>query len=356
MEHVGCDEVRMDRIGNVVGRVGTGERPILLYNGHMDTVGPANLEHWKRNPFAAEYEKGVLYGLGAMDMKGALAAMIHSVPAIKRFAPKLKGTLYLVNVVQEEPAEGLGMKVLIEQEGIKPDYIVIGEATSLQVSRGQRGRVELCVTTHGRSSHASAPNQGSNAINAAARLIFETELLGPKLGRDPFLGDGTLAVTQIESVAGSRNAVPDTCRFWVDRRLTIGETEAKALAELQQIVARERLDAEIAVSTYEMTSYKGYRCTVRDSYPPWVLPEDHRLTQAVSHAVRSALGYKPRLLRWLFSTDGVYTMGVAGIPTVGFGPGEERFAHTVDDQVSASDLVSATQVYATLALQMLGGA
>ena len=355
MRRVGCDDVFVDRIGNVVGRIGTGEPPALLYNGHMDTVGPANLEHWRRDPYAAEVEGGVLHGLGAVDMKGALASMVYSVPAVKASASRLKGTLYLVGVVQEEPAEGLGMRVLIEEEGIKPDFVVLGEATDLQVSRGQRGRVEIRVTTHGRSCHACSPEQGRNAVNAAARLIFETELLGPRLGNDPFLGPGSLAVTQIESVSGSRNAVPDTCTFYVDRRLTLGETEARALAELQQIVARERLDAEIVVSEYEITSYTGYRHKVRDSYPPWVIPDDHFLVQAVSQAVRQSLGYRPRLERWAFSTDGVYTMGVAGIPTVGFGPGDERFAHTVDDQVRIDDLVSAAQVYAALAVQILGG-
>lgn len=355
MRRVGCDDVFVDRIGNVVGRLGTGEPPVLLYNGHMDTVGPANLEHWARDPFAAEVEKGILYGLGAVDMKGALASMAYSVPAIQASAPRLKGTLYLVGVVQEEPAEGLGMRVLIEEEGIRPDFVVLGEATGLHVSRGQRGRVEMRVTTHGRSSHACSPERGRNAVNAAARFIFETELLAPRLGSDPFLGPGSLAVTQIESVSGSRNAVPDTCIFYVDRRLTLGETEAKALAELQQIVARERLDAEIVVSEGEIVSYTGYRCTVRDSYPAWVIAEDHKLVQAVSQSVRQALGYRPRLERWAFSTDGVYTMGVAGIPTVGFGPGSERFAHTSDDQVPIDDLVAASQVYATLAVQMLGG-
>jgi putative selenium metabolism hydrolase len=354
MRRVGFGHVFLDRIGNVVGRIGTGDPPILLYNGHMDTVTPGDLAQWKRDPYAAEVEDGVLYGLGAMDMKGALAAMVYSAPVIKARSPQLKGTLYVVGVVQEEPAEGLGMKVLVEEEGIRPDFVVLGEATGLQISRGQRGRVEIRVTTHGRASHASAPGQGRNAINAAARIIFETELLAPRLLTDPFLGPGSLAVTQIDSVSGSRNAIPAVCTFYVDRRLTLGETEAKALAEIQQIVARDRLKADIAVSEWDISSYTGYRARVRDSYPAWVVPEDHRLVQAVSQAVKQTLGYKPRLERWAFSTDGVYTMGVAGIPTIGFGPGDEKNAHTVDDQVKVDDLVAAAQVYAALAAQMLG--
>lgn len=208
MRRVGFDHVFLDRIGNVVARIGTGEPPILLYNGHMDTVLPGDLSQWKRDPYAAEVKDGILHGLGAMDMKGALAAMVHSAPAVRAQSPQLKGTLYVVGVVQEEPAEGMGMKVLVEEEGIRPDFVVLGEATGLQISRGQRGRVEIRVTTHGRSSHASSPGQGRNAINAAARIIFETELLAPRLLSDPFLGPGSLAVTQIDSVSGSRNAIP----------------------------------------------------------------------------------------------------------------------------------------------------
>lgn len=354
MRHAGFDHVFRDRIGNIVGRIGTGEPPILLYNGHMDTVTPGDLKQWKRDPYAAEVKDGVLYGLGAMDMKGALAAMVHSVPAFKAQSPQLKGTLYVVGVVQEEPAEGMAMKSLVEEEGIRPDFVVLGEATNLQISRGQRGRVEIRVTTHGRASHASSPGQGRNAINAAARIVFETELLIPRLFTDPFLGPGSLAVTQIDSVAGSRNAIPVACTFYVDRRLTLGETEAKALAEIQQIAARERLKADIAVSEWDVESYTGHRTKVRDSYPAWVIPEDHKLVQSMSHAVKQTLGYRPRLERWAFSTDGVYTMGAAGIPTIGFGPGEEKNAHTVDDQVKVDDLVAAAQVYAALAAQMLG--
>lgn len=354
MRRLGWQDVFTDRIGNVVGRLGSGEPPILLYNGHMDTVGPGDPGQWTRDPYAAALEKGVIHGLGAVDMKGALAAMAYAAPAILAHAPRLKGTLYLVGVVQEEPAEGLGMKVLFEEEGIRPDFVVLGEATNLQVSRGQRGRVEIRVTTHGRSCHACSPEQGHNAINAAARIIFETELLATKFMPDPFLGSGTLAVTQIESMAGSRNAIPAACTFYLDRRLTLGETEAKALAEIQHIVARERLKADVAVSEWDIVSYTGYRAHVRDSYPAWVVSEDHPLVQAVTQAVRQTLGYRPRLERWAFSTDGVYTMGVAGIPTVGFGPGDERLAHTVEDQVRVEDLVAAARVYAALAVRMLG--
>jgi putative selenium metabolism hydrolase len=353
MQRVGFAEVTTDRTGNVIGRIGSGLGPKLLYNGHMDTVSVTNPGSWPRDPYGAEIEEGVLYGLGACDMKGALAAMVYGVKALVDADVELGGDLYVVGVVQEEPCEGLAMRVLVEEEGLRPDFVVLGEATNLQISLGQRGRIELKLTAQGRSCHASAPERGENAIYAAARLIFGVELLAPRLADDAFLGQGSLSITQIESTSASRNAVPDRCAFYIDRRLTMGETEAKALAEIQSIIAREGVKAKVEVTEYRAISYTGYQCKGKEYYPAWVMAEDHPLVQAVARAVKQTLGYKPRVGKWDFSTDGVYTMGVAGIPTVGFGPGEERYLHTVDDQVRLADIVKAARVYAQLAVEIL---
>ncbi|MFQ6059431.1 MAG: YgeY family selenium metabolism-linked hydrolase [Anaerolineae bacterium] len=354
MRRVGFPRVRHDRIGNVIGRLGddTGRR--LIYNGHMDTVSVSDPASWAREPYGAQIEGGVLYGLGACDMKGALAAMVYGAKALIDAGVQLAGELCVVGVVQEEPCEGLAMRVLIEEEGLGPDFVVLGEPTDLQIKRGHRGRVEMKVTVRGRSCHAATPRRGRNAIYDAARLIFGVELLAPQLASDPFLGRGSIAVTQIDSSAASRNAIPDTCSFCIDRRLTLGETEAKALAEIRGIIAREGVQARVNVAEYEAISYTGYECRTREYYPPWALDQDHPLVQATSKAVRETLGYRPKVGQWAFSTDGVYTMGKANIPTVGFGPGEERFAHTVDDQIRLDDVVAAARVYARLAVELLG--
>jgi len=354
MRRVGFPRVRRDRIGNVVGCLGASTGPRLIYNGHMDTVGVSDPTAWTRDPYGAQIEGGILYGLGACDMKGALAAMVYGAKALIDAGIKLAGELCVVGVVQEEPCEGLAMQVLIEEEGVRPDFVVLGEPTNLQIKRGQRGRLEMKVTVRGRSCHASTPEQGRNAIYDAARLIFGIELLAPQLANDPFLGQGSIAVTQIDSSAASRNAIPDTCILYIDRRLTLGETEAKALAEIQGIIAREGVEARVQVSEYRATSYTGYECKAREYYPPWALDQDHPLVQATVRAIRNTLGYRPRIGQWAFSTDGVYTMGKANIPTVGFGPGEERFAHTVDDQIRLADVVAAARVYARLAVEVLG--
>ena len=353
---VGVDDVRVDAIGNVVARLGQGSGSKLLYNGHMDTVGVGDRSAWRRDPFGAEMKRGVIHGRGAADMKGALAAMVYAAKLLVDSGARLTGDLYVAGVVQEEPCEGLAMRYLVEEEGIRPDWVVFGEPSNLQLARGHRGRVELRVTTHGRSCHAATPHLGENAIYAAARVIVGIELLGAQLGFDSFLGGGSTAVTRIESTASSNNAIPDSCTLCIDRRLTGGETEAKALTEVKRIIAREGISAQVDVAEYEATSYTGYICRAREAFAYWVTPENAPLVVQASRTVERVLGYVPTAGRWEFSTDGAYTSGVAGIPTIGFGPGEERYVHTVDERIRADDVVAAAEVYAQLAIDMLGTA
>jgi putative selenium metabolism hydrolase len=354
MRRVGFAKIWTDRIGNVIGQVGTGNGPTLVLDGHMDVVDVGDPARWRHPPYDGVIEGGILYGRGACDMKGGLAAMVYGVGALLEAGVQLAGDLYVVGVVQEEPCEGLAMQALVEKEGIHPDYVVLGEPSDLQVRLGHRGRVEMQVKVQGKAAHASAPGLGNNAIHNAARLVFGIELLAPRLANDSFLGQGTVAVTEIGSEAASRNAVPDCCTFYIDRRLTLGETERKALAEIQTIIDTEEVDAEVKVTEYRSTSYVGYQSQFRNVFPAWAMPQDHPLVQATVRSVRETLGYRPRLSPWSFSTDGTYTAGVANIPTVGFGPGEERYAHTQDEQIRLNDVVDAARVYARLALELLG--
>jgi putative selenium metabolism hydrolase len=358
MRAVGFRDVAMDRIGNVVGRMGSpghGSGPVLLFDGHMDTVGASNPSAWQHDPFGAEIEKGVLYGLGACDMKGALAAMVYAGTLIAESHLPLKGDLVIACVVQEEPCEGLAVRVLVEEEGVRPDWVVLGEPTSMNIARGQRGRVEFQVTAHGRACHASQPELGENAVYAASRLIFGMELLSGNLGHDRFLRAGSLAVTHIQSEAGSHNVVPDRCSFILDRRLTLGESEAKALAEVQSVIAREGVRADVQVTEYRSTSFTGYAASQREYFPAWATDENHPLVQALERAAREESGARPKITRFPFSTDGIYTAGVLGVPTVGLGPGDEKLAHTADEHVRLDDVIQAAHIYARLAASLLAG-
>lgn len=354
MTRLNFHDVRVDRIGNVVGRIGPGHGPTLMLNAHMDTVRVSDAESWSRDPFGADVEDGVLYGLGAADMKAGLAAMVYGAALLRDAGVTLGGDVVVACVVQEEQCEGLGTKVLIEEEGVRPDWVVLGEPSGLSVSRGQRGRLEMRVVARGRSAHAANPKLGENAIYIAARLVFGLELLAGQLGEDDFLGPGTLAVTDITSSAVSRNAVPDRCELIIDRRLTLGENETKALAEVQRVIGREGVEASVEVTAYEATSYTGYECRTREFYPAWVMAEDHSLVKATVQAAQTRLGYRPQIGCWGFSTEGVYTAGVAGIPTIGFGPGGEQCAHIADEYVRLDEVQVAAEVYAKLAADLLG--
>ncbi len=355
MESVGIRDVRIDKIGNVIGRIGSGSGKKLLLDGHMDTVTPGDLSAWHHDPFGAEIVDGVLYGRGAMDMKGSLAAMIYGVKALLDSGVRLSGDLYLAIVVQEEPSEGASIKAMMEESGLEPDFVIIGEPSGLNVSPGHRGRVAIEVSVHGRSCHASSPEEGVNAIYSAARMIFSIELLPAQFLSDPSLGSGSISVTSIHSIeTGSRNVIPDLCTFVVDRRLTLGETVEKALGEIQQVIVREAANAEAKVVEYDEETYTGYKLHVREAYPAWLMQPDHPLVKSALKGAARALGFKPKLVPWRFSTDGAYTMGVAGIPTVGFGPGEEKLAHTADENIRVVDVLKAAEAYAYMAVEILG--
>lgn len=353
MERLGFDAVWIDPVGNVIGRIGSGAGPVLLFNGHMDTVGIGDPAAWTHDPFGGEVVEGRLYGRGAVDMKGPLAAMVYGAWLFRERIRAVRGTLYVVGVVQEEPREGRAMQALLEENDIRPDAVLLGEPSNFRVMRGHRGRLEIRVITRGRACHASNPAAGENALYAAARIIFGIELLAATLPADPVLGPGTIAVTHIETVSASRNAIPDRAEMVIDRRLTLGETEVKALAEVQSVVQKEGVRAEVFVPEYEVTSYTDYRMQGREYYPTWLIPEDHPFLRQVIRGAEKALGSKPGVGVWAFSTDGVFTMGEAGIPTVGFGPGDEALAHTADEHIPVRDLLRAVEAYAAIANEVL---
>ena len=326
----GITDVQVDAIGNVIARVGDGDGPTLLYDAHMDTVLTADPDAWQFDPLSATIEDDTLYGLGACDMKGSIAGMVYAARRLVETGIQLRGTLILAFVVQEEPCEGGALKTYVQQGGTKPDWVLLGEPSDLNIKRGHRGRVLFKVTVHGKSSHGSRPDLGKNAITAASRLVFGMDMMGDLI-EDPFLGAGTVAVTRIESRAASNNAIPDLCWFFVDRRLTLGETVARAQNQIENMIEREGIAAEVEVVEYRAESYTGYELVQREAFNPWALDEEHPLVVGLTKSAKAALGHTPDIGRWAFSTDGVYSMAEAGIPTVGFGPGDPDLAHAVNE-------------------------
>jgi putative selenium metabolism hydrolase len=354
MELVGLEAVHADRAGNVVGRLGSGSAPVLVFNGHTDCVGAGDTEAWTRDPFGALLEDGIVYGRGACDMKGPLAALVYGAKLLKDARRPRQGTLYVVGVVQEETCEGLGMRLLMEEEGLNPDYVVLGEPSNLAVALGQRGRVEMRITTRGKASHGSAPERGDNAIYKMARIALGVEALNGALAEDPVLGKGSINLAMI-SGGDDRIVVPETCTAYLDRRLARGENETIAVQEIGKIAKEVGVTAEVEVLNYRSQSYTGLPCEARLVFPAWATRRNHRLARAAFAATGSVVGHAPESIIWRFSTDGAYTAGVAGIPTIGFGPGEERYAHTADDQIRMADVVTAAHVYAQLGILLLDG-
>lgn len=361
MRQVGFDQVYRDEAGNAVGRLGSGPLTIL-YDGHIDTVGIGDPTAWTHDPYAGKVEGDRVYGLGTVDEKAAVAAMVYGAAIIRRLGLGGDYTLYVVGTVQEEDADGLAAGKFVEHlaatTGRRPDLAVLGEPTDLAVYRGHRGRCEIKVTVKGRACHASAPERGDNAIYKMGRVLEGIQRLAGRLKDDPFLGPGSITVTRIESKSGSLNAVPDECTIYLDRRMTWGETPESSLAELRAIVdglgppdpgagpgvgAR---GAEVTLLEYDAVSHTGHPMRMSKQYPTWVTPRDHPAVTAGVRAAEELFGTRPPVGKWVFSTDGVSLAGVHGIPTIGYAPGNEVLAHTVNEWVAVEQLVRAAAFYA----------
>lgn len=346
MNQLGYDEVRTDDMGNVIGRIGDG--PVkIVWDAHMDTVGVGAREAWPHDPFVGKVEDGIVYGRGASDNKGAIAAQVYGGRlAAERRLDATDVTVYVVGTVMEEDCDGLALGYVLSEVLDDVSAVVLGECTNLAVYRGHRGRMEMNITTKGVSAHASAPERGENAITAMAPLILEIDELNGRLAHDPFLGPGSIAVTKVECETASLNAIPDSCTIYLDRRLTEGETRESAVEEVRSLPSA--VDAAVEVLTYAEPSYAGLVRETEKYFPTWVLDEQHPLVRAGVAAGETALGAHPATGKWTFSTNGVSSAGRLGIPTIGFGPSEERWAHSVQDQCPIDHLVKAAAFYAAL--------
>ncbi len=344
-EKLGFDEVFFDRLGNVIARIGTGPFKILL-DGHFDCVGVGDPASWDFDPFVGKHEDGKVWGRGAVDELPAVACMAYGAKILAERGLPEGVSLYLSSTVMEEDCDGYCLLHMIEKEGIKPHVVIIGEPTDLGVYRGQRGRVEATITTHGKSVHAAQCDLGVNALYKMAPIISDIEALNKTLPNDEFLGKGTVTVSCIECTTPSLNAVPDSAKIYIDRRVTTGETVETTLAELRSLPNLG--DATVELLEYDVTSWRGERAHQEKFFPTWVLAEDHPAVQSVAGAVESVIGAPPRISRWSFSTNGVASMGRHGIPSVGFAPGLEELAHTTEEWVAVNDLVKATAVYSLI--------
>lgn len=348
MKKFGYDEVRFDKMGNTIGRIGNGKK-VIVFDSHIDTVGIGDPSEWKWDPFIGKVEDGILYARGACDEKNSTPGMIYGL-AIARDLGLLDGwtAYYFGNM--EEWCDGIAPNTFVEVDPkVKPDFVVIGEPTKMNVYRGHKGRLEMKVTAKGRSAHAASNHLGDNAIYKLLPIIAGIRDLEPKLGDHEFLGHGKITVSDMHVKTPSLNAVPDEAIIFIDRRMTFGETKEMVKKQVEDLIPAEFKDTvKLEELFYDEPSYTGFVFPVDKYFPAWALEEEHPLVKAGQEA-RTKIGLpEAASSKWNFSTNGIYWAGKAGIPSIGFGPGDEETAHTVRDSVSLEDMVKATEFYAIL--------
>lgn len=352
MNKLGFDETRFDKMGNVLGRIGNGPK-VIVFDSHIDTVGIGDPAEWEWDPFKGKIENGRLYARGACDEKGSTPGMIYGL-AIARDLGLLEGytAYYFGNM--EEWCDGIAPNAFVEVDPkVKPDFVVIGEPTKMRVYRGHKGRIELKITAYGKSAHAASHYLGDNAVYKMMAVITQIRELDRRfrlgMGSHPIQGHPSIAVTDVSARTASINAVPDQFTIYLDRRITSNEPREEVIQQIKGLIP-DYLQDEIHVEElfYDEPSYTGFVFPVSKYYPAWLLDDNHPLTQAGQATIEALWGESRPLGTWDFSTNGTYWAGKAGIPSIGFGPGDEKTAHMRDENVPLDEVVAATEFYALL--------
>lgn len=348
MKHMGFDSVTMDRYGNVIGCI-KGNRPgkKLLFDGHIDTVPVSDPAEWQYPPFAAEIHDGKIYGRGTSDMKGAVAAMTCAAANFAKDTGRdFAGEIYVAGVVHEECFEGVAAREI--SSAVHPDYVVIGEASQLDLKIGQRGRAEIVLETFGKPCHSANPEKGINAVYKMAQVIEAIRTLEPT--RHPVLGNGILELTDIKSAPyPGASVVPEYCRATYDRRLLVGETKESVLAPINALLEKlmaddPQLKVKASYAVGHEKCHTGNEIEGERFFPGWLYDENEAFVQDVYTQLKD-MGYTPSIMQYNFCTNGSHYAGEAGIKTLGLGPSQENLAHTLNEYVEIDQLAKVTDCY-----------
>ena len=386
MEKVGFDKVEIDPMGNVLGYMGSG-KTLIGYDAHIDTVGLGKLSNWNFDPYEGYENETEIGGRGTSDQLGGIVSAVYGAKVMKDLGLLSdKYRVVVTGTVQEEDCDGLCWQYIINEDKVRPEFVVSTEPTDGGIYRGQRGRMEIRIDVKGVSCHGSAPERGDNAIYKMSDILQDVRALNeneaadgkavkglvkmldekynPEWREANFLGRGTVTVSEIFFTSPSRCAVADSCAVSLDRRMTAGETWESCLDEIRALPAVKKYGDDVVVSMYEYSrpSYKGLVYPIECYFPTWVIPEDHKVTKALEEAYKNLYGSarigteetaemrkaRPLTDKWTFSTNGVSIMGRNGIPCIGFGPGAEAQAHAPNEKTWKQDLVTCAAVYAAL--------
>ena len=327
---LGFHDVRNDEVGNVIGVAkGRGEKPAVMVNSHMDVVDVGDVSTWEHDPFAADISDGFLHGRGAMDIKGPLALQTYA--AAHFIQQPAAGDVIVAHTVLEERG-GWGMASLMAGGELRPGAIIIGEATNGDICIGHRGRAEVIIELQGTAGHASAPERARNPLHGMPGIIRALEEFALTLDTDPALGRSTAAPTMVETLPRSRNVIPDRARIVLDWRVLPGMLPDAALNRVRDHLARialpDGVTLEVRFSTEHQHTWTGLDEERRMFTPGFYMDPADPVVRAAAKSITTATGRAPQIRPWTFATDGGHSRGVHGIPTIGFAPGEERYAHT----------------------------
>ena len=348
MKQMGFDEVTVDKYGNIIGCI-KGNRPgkKVLFDGHIDTVPVTEEAEWLYPPFAAEIHDGKIYGRGTSDMKGAVAAMTCAASNYAKDTGKdFAGEIYVAGVVHEECFEGVAAREI--SKNVRPDYVVIGEASQLNLKIGQRGRAEIVIETFGKPCHSANPEKGINAVYKMAKVIEAIRTLVPTY--HPVLGDRILELTDIKSAPyPGASVVPEYCRATYDRRLLVGETKESVLEPinglLEKLMAEDpELKVKASYAVGRERCHTGNEIEGERFFPGWLYDKDDDFVQAV-YTKLTEKGFTPEITQYNFCTNGSHYAGEAKIKTFGLGPSRENLAHTLNEYVEIEQLTKVTECY-----------
>ncbi|MGH7474819.1 MAG: M20/M25/M40 family metallo-hydrolase [Longimicrobiales bacterium] len=359
LERLRFDEVWTDEAGNIGGIVrGRGGAPPVMLNCHLDVVDPGDAAEWAHPPYGAELADGFLHGRGAMDIKGPLALQTYA--AARFVGAPADGDIVVAHTVLEERG-GWGMAHLLESGRVRPAVVVIGEATNGDVCIGHRGRAELIVEVGGVAGHASAPERARNALDLLPHVLPALEEFAAALPSDDVLGRSTLVATGIDVSPTSPNVIPDRAAITLDWRVLPSMSAESVLEELRRhlgsrVRVMEGWRLGVRFGRERQRTYTGMEQERRLFTPGFLLQPGHPVVRAAVDAVARSTGRAPAVRPWTFATDGGHSCGVHGIPTVGFAPGEERYAHTNRERLAVEPARRAFAAYPDLIRAVMSAA